>query len=264
MRRYLTFEKFKEENTKRSLKTDLLEFLKVISKGKNILKASSTDFKSFVDKNLDKAYKLYDPDSHENQNMFFDFLQDYNIESGIWTQEAKTLYEIEFEEDDSNFTEEIVEQLNIQDLLTDSGKKIFENFRRLYFENLIDETGLIDALGKLNSEGLLPIYRAIIYVTGNNQYKNMLDYQGVSIYWTYNENNAEAHCGYGAGETVIYHAAIKLEDIDWPQTLMRSAWNCRDEKEIMLTKKAMIKIYGFEIDNKYQELEINYVVPVGK
>lgn len=90
------------------------------------------------------------------------------------------------------------------------------------------------------SNGKKIIYRAISLPN------NIDNYNGVGVYWSYNEKSAEAHWGNKDAESIVIIAEIEPDDISLDETLMKSVWHLNGEEEITVKSNWTIDIIGFK------------------
>jgi hypothetical protein len=88
-------------------------------------------------------------------------------------------------------------------------------------------------------------------------------YTGLGIYWSYDEDTAEAHSS-GAGDQYRITAWIKPEYIDWVMTIYKSAYDLKIEDEIQVNEGVDILVTSIEKTlhgNLISEpIEINYIL----
>ena len=134
---------------------------------------------------------------------------------------------------------------DLSDYLTDKGQeKLDSYFKRQYEANL--ETH--DPYYNIEDEaGLIKIWRVVNYEKGNSndQFEEMIKYQGVGVYWSWDEGAAYPHGGSNIGkDTFTLHGLVRPQDVFWENTIWKNASNLRDEQEIEVNEKAPILIYG--------------------
>ena len=110
----------------------------------------------------------------------------------------------------------------------------------------------------IDKDHLIPIYRAMTYERGDEKdtYTTIMNYGAAGIFWSFDSDGAITHNGYGSGKTFVLCALVKPEYINWVQTVYKSGYSLRDEKEIELIPNSDILIHRIYDDN-----EINLTLP---
>ena len=91
----------------------------------------------------------------------------------------------------------------------------------------------------------LDLYREVTLAGGIESLKT----DGIGIYWTWDENAAEAHCGhYSKGEKqYTLRCEVKASDVDWYDTLfLNMDPSTGEEKEIRLKEGVRVKVTGWK------------------
>lgn len=136
-------------------------------------------------------------------------------------------------------------------------------FTQTMFDKYLQESNVENILKEsLTSNGLIPIWRAVAYSKegGIDTYENTIAYCGVGVYWSYTQEDATVYDGNG-GETYILHGLVKPENIQWEQTVFKSAWDKSYEKEVELEEGSEVLIYKITtIDNKVLPLKTSILV----
>jgi hypothetical protein len=147
-----------------------------------------------------------------------------------------------------DITEEFTLFYDLQNFLVKDNQdltKIDDEIKNEIFYNKLEE---YDVLGTLINEqdenGLIPIYRAVSYDKGGfvDAYTNFKQFNGVGLFWSYEEEGAEPHSG-SREDCYILYGKVKPEDINWNATVYKSAWNLNYEKEIEVEHSAPVLIY---------------------
>ena len=120
----------------------------------------------------------------------------------------------------------------------------FKNWVQFELETRMDS--FKEIISDLSEDNSIDVYRAM---TVDDDYLEKLKYGQVNrlgIYWTYEEDKAEAHWGYNQEKTneIILQIAIKEEYIDWVDTFRLNLEHefMNDESEIRLFKNTPIQI----------------------
>lgn len=79
----------------------------------------------------------------------------------------------------------------------------------------------------------------------------MIQYEGVGIYWSWDENSAECHWGTG-GPSVTLHGVINKSNVDWEGTLYANMFPSLgdEEKEVRLIEGTQFELEGIQYDEK--------------
>jgi len=138
------------------------------------------------------------------------------------------------------------------------GKRALADFQERY-ENLIAEYQ--------SWQFPMDVFRCISLPSGENAQQQHLfpdtpqaklqqglqaiKYQGVGIYWSWDENSAECHWGSG-GPNVTLHGIINKNNVDWEGTLYANMFPALgdDEKEVRLIEGTQFELEGIQYDEK--------------
>jgi hypothetical protein len=140
---------------------------------------------------------------------------------------------------------------NLYDTYIDNEENTEDEVNDIILEILYDQ--FMDAIYAIDyyiNNGKLKIYRMM---TVDDDYYNKLKTTAkhLGIYWSYEENAAEAHWGdFSQKHTVKITSEIPETSINWLETLRLNTMTGVDEKEIRLYKNTRIKILNLEIDNE--------------
>lgn len=181
-----------------------------------------------------ESYPLNDSDNHEYYNQ--ETIEKFNelMESG------KDIYYInrymDFDYEDG------------EEYLSDKGKQVYKSkdFNKSIFENQFDEYGAYDKiLDNLTDNGVIKIWRSISFGKGDkvDVYTNASNYKGVGVYWSWDEDKAEAYWGERDGDEYILHGLVRPDDINWQNTIYKSAYHLKNECEIELEESGAVLIY---------------------
>jgi len=129
------------------------------------------------------------------------------------------------------------------------------NLYQLYdVEYLYD---LKDAIYDSKDPYRLKIYRAI---TLPKNVEELDDYNGVGVYWTYDKEKAEAYWSKHNREFIL-EGWVYSNGIDWEETVYKSIYIMKDEREIFLYNETPIELTSVYMKSIYNEFrEINSVI----
>lgn len=123
-----------------------------------------------------------------------------------------------------------------------------------------------DAYDK-DENGLIDCWRTVAYTKGSEKdlYLNIMKHGGVGVYWSWDQDKAEAYWGESGGYSITLHGKVAVEDVDWSETLYRSAYGLKEECEIRMKDGSKILVTGYHDDetDKFHEFEEPYLVKVG-
>lgn len=89
-----------------------------------------------------------------------------------------------------------------------------------------------------------------------------IQYQGVGIYWSWEENAAECHWGSG-GSSITLHGRIQANNVDWDGTMYANIYPGlgEEEKEVRLIEGTQFELVGiqYEDNGKWQQPPVNMV-----
>ena len=157
---------------------------------------------------------------------------------------------------------------SMSDLLTAEGMTMWEE----HLFSVVNDN-VQDMLENLeqDDDGLIDIWRAVTLSkdTDRGKYADVYNaitkgYKGVGVYWSWDDDAAEAHWGHGKDSVYIkMHAKVRPDDVDWPETLFKNTYDLKDEKEIRVKDGGLVKVIGFMQDDKYVDIDPK-VVSAGK
>lgn len=157
----------------------------------------------------------------------------------------------------------------LEENLTKKGEKIYyDKILQKCFDYELEEYDICNSI-KLDEDGLINVWRAISYDPDDHKkdkdlYELIMDYGGVGVYWSYDEKEAESHCGSYCENTYLLHGKVKPEYVNWVGTLYKSAYNLKQEREIELKEGTEILIYKITLYTNDKEIPLKneIVVPV--
>lgn len=156
---------------------------------------------------------------------------------------------IDVDDTDEMIYSGLLEELPIDDFIKND-EKIFNElmtyFRREFENNMEEYDALYSIKRSLNDEGLVTIYRAITLDKGNeiDVYTNMVNYGGIGVFWSFSEDGAYPHCGGSCSDSVVIKGQVKPNHISWTDTIYKSGYHLRDEREVEVLEGVPIKITG--------------------
>jgi hypothetical protein len=197
------------------------------------------DINSVWEKNLDSAFNIFITTANDqyDSEMAIIFLNKYDIidNKELFNDEINN-YIVENPDCDSG---DIINNFN---LYYDLPEYINSNNEELEKINIEIYREIFDNRLDLTDDGLIPIYRAVAFNSDGDIYSELKkQYSGVGIYWSYDLKFAESHWG-SLNNIFILHGMIKLDYINWQQTIFKSAWYCNNEKEIEVEENVPILI----------------------
>lgn len=157
---------------------------------------------------------------------------------------------------------------SVKDIFTEDGYKEFMKISRQKFEEDTQDMQYTvkDGYDK-DEDGLIDCWRTVAYTAGSEKdvYLNIMKHGGVGVYWAWDEDKAEAYWGESGGYSITLHGKVSVEDVDWSETLYRSAYGLKEEREIRMNDGGKILILGYHDDeiDKFIQFEEPYLVKVG-
>lgn len=114
------------------------------------------------------------------------------------------------------------------DTNTYSTNCIFNSDGNMYVERVISISGIINS-----SEG------------GDSMYHKLVkDFQGnVGGCWSWDKGSAASYCGDGSGSNLLLRGWIRLDDIDWVETVYINSYEMQDEREIRVKPNAKVELF---------------------
>ena len=234
--------------------------------GKNLM----DEFNRFDKEELNKMlYDYYmndiDSDSYEfsnlvynNQEIFIDYIKENpnNIASqykNLWPKGTDIVNKILEEIEDNRQWYETIDDYIVN---TDTFKTyLLEKLKDDLFD-LCDQDyyyELETAIYNSEDPKRLRVFRSISLpenVTELDKYK------GVGVYWTYEFDKAEAYNSRYEREYIL-DGWVYADAIDWEQTIYRSLYNLKEEREIKLYDGSSIQLVEVFMETSYDELMDN-------
>ena len=141
----------------------------------------------------------------------------------------------------------------------------FKETERTGFTKMLSEYGFYDVKDDgsyktkcvFNEVGNLYVERSIVLdnelddIVGDELYTNIIEkYQdNVGGCWCWKKGNSQAYCAKNGGSNIILRGWIRLDDIDWVETVYTNAYSMRHENEIRVKPNAKVEL--FEIVSSY-------------
>jgi hypothetical protein len=157
-----------------------------------------------------------------------------------------------------NLDEELTENSYIGDELADLFD--FDFFVEWYieskyfdWEDIIDTEYYDDLIYIIENnvvDNKLPIYR-VMTIDKDTEHINKLDYNGIGLFWTYNENDAEAYCGEFCSKkhSILLKGLVDIRNIDWESTIYKSLYDLSFEREIEIEINVTVELTGYILEN---------------
>ena len=262
---------------------DALEDLHVRGMSESNYKSNGAT-ESEIKNNMSGAVKWLLDESAEVSGIgdwYFEFFAGLNVDFED-ADELGTVFKLDFLSDmlkevdpDLYDISTYVKDSEADDMFTDEYKEHWEGFAKDHAEYLASDA--VDAINDSFSEnGLVEVWRSVVYSKKIDQtgegfddiYSAIVDgFGGVGIFWSWDENAAEAHWGYSndpGKKELVLHGMLRTQDIDWVETLYLNMYGLRDEKEVRTAQKARVMLLGMYSpeDKKYVEFETPFIVPV--
>lgn len=224
-------------------------------------------------KHEDEAFQIFSDsiEGGEDESTYYEITIYYmNLYSpleypDIYNDELNDFIESNDIIDENDIIEEFdLEYTNIKEYLSESEFVHYNEIVNSIFEERQTEYNCLGTItDEITDNGLIPIYRANTYNTTKEKdaYLNILDYGSTGIYWSFDMDGAIAHCG-GGGETYVLCAYIKPEYINWVNTIYKSVYALRDEKEIEVYENKDILIHSIieKKTDKMVKLKKDYII----
>lgn len=183
--------------------------------------------------NINENFSDYDKDDILTDDFIKNFIDFDDIESSL---------DYYIEENDLD----INDKYNIQN--TDGFFDKIKTELTYYFDDFMDN--IYDNL----KNGKLKIYRKI--KVDNEWLENFLIVnKNIGIYWSYDENAAEAHWGVDGNNEVTFEALIDENEIDWKTTIeLNINPNFSEEKEIRVFDNIKLNIISIKYNDEYIDM----------
>jgi hypothetical protein len=196
---------------------------------------SSKKVRDFIDENEDDAFKYYQRWEDDS----------FLITSFIEHNKSNKNYWLNFESMDEDNLYNIDNESVLLDILTDVGKEEYKKYELEFFNERLDMCGFLNwSYDPEDEDGLIDIWRAVSFRKGSfsDQYENIINYGGVGIYWSWEEDGAEPHGDSWSKDTYILHAKARPESVNWVNTLYKNGSTLNEEREIEMNDGAVVKI----------------------
>lgn len=130
-------------------------------------------------------------------------------------------------------------------------KKLKPDLFNLYDTEYYDK--LERSINNSDDPKRLQIFRSITLDELDKLQKN---YNGVGIYWSYDFDGAQAHCGHqgNVNREFILDGWVYTDAINWESTIYKSIYQLRNEKEIELNENAPIQINSIYMKSLHYNL----------
>jgi hypothetical protein len=188
-------------------------------------------------------------------------VQDFNIKeivdawlsSSIETPVMLFKYEMQ---DDYNLTPEQKEELMHKDVDEVVEMDRFKKWIDYEAEHKIES--FISDISHYFKDGIITIWRVM---TVSDKWLQSLpfDVKRLGMYWSYEEDAAEAHWGRDNSHEIRIQTSVREEYVDWSQTINANIdlQIGEDEKEITLFKNTPIRLEKLSVDGK--EFNVSYL-----
>ena len=117
---------------------------------------------------------------------------------------------------------------------------------------------MVDILYSYIDNGKIKIWRMMDV---KKDWIDALEKQGkhLGIYWSYEEDVAEAHWGKGLKHSILIESEVPENGVDWNETILANIHPVtgEEEKEITLFKGTPINIKSIKVDN--EEIDITHI-----
>lgn len=239
---------FQLDPTDTDIATDVIYRHKIKLPKINKSKTLRGELNKISDEKLDSiikdAYNEFDSESNDwidliskNKNIFIDFI----------VKDKKKLKELE---DDDNWYYHLDNyDVDIDDFITYLINTI--NLRQQANDEYYEE--LKSAIYDSEDPNRLQIFRAIKLPSNLEELEN---YDGIGVCWSYDFDFATAYCGSHNREFIL-EGWVYADNIDWYETIKRSFYQLREEKEITLLDNAPVQLTSVYMKTTYEELRNN-------
>lgn len=245
----------------KSVHEHLLDALQDLQVMKSSAYFSDKDPETCMAKSRDKAIKRL-LDENEIYDAMTDFMAAYD------PNEDTEYYTKEFLDENDEYIKER-EWLNVMDnvmqvadiqknVISKEGWPLFMKQLDETFDNLISDMDYAVSDAYDNDEsGLIDCWRTVKYTKGDEDdiYSDITkNFGGVGVYWTWDRDKAEAYWAGSAGHSITLIGKVSTNDVDWEETMYKSAYNLREEREIRIKDQGAVMVTGFHddvIDKEY-------------
>ena len=225
---------------------------------------SSKKVRNFIDENEDESFKYYQK-WEDDSFLVNSFIDHYKTYKNYW---------LNFDELDEDDLYNIDNESVLLDILNDAGKEEYKKYELEFFNERLDMCGFLNwTYDPEDEDGLIDIWRAVSFRQGkfDDTYENIINYGGVGIYWSWEEDGAEPHGDSWSKDTYILHAKARPDDVNWVNTIYKNGSTLNEEREIEMNESAYVKIIDisrFKKDRNNKKpiiqkvFKIPYIVPV--
>lgn len=209
------------------------------------------------DNDSSEFYTLYSDSAYE-------FLENYSFEEYPEYYREEKMEEIVEYGIELNEVSEIWDYIkdNIEDFLSEIGMKQLREMAEDKFGEL--STVFFDEIDSRIIKGTIPIWRAITFGKGDKKdvYERIIEYKGIGEFWAWEEDKAEAHWGEWSDDyqEFIIHGYVKIENVNWENTIIKNVYYLKEEEEIEVIKGADILIYKLTQVQNNVNLKIDPIV----
>lgn len=217
---------------------------------------TKVDIEKMWNSNLDDAFKIFKNTFHSNlltykeiRDVFFNTykpsvhpelyseLVNIKIRTGLSDVDAFDALGIDVADED---TSKFIRLLTIKaiNIIQDS------DFIRLVFDDRMGKTTVLETLkSSIMKNGVVPIWRAITYRQRSpDAFTYLQQYNGVGECWTFDEKAAYPYYG-SITSFYVLHAFVSPDAINWPQTIYKSVWGLKHEREVEVLNYEHVLLY---------------------
>lgn len=202
---------------------------------------------------------------YNNEEILIDYLKDTG-------EYGKYFNDIDSEEDKIKKAQQYIEKRgkydDIYDIVADYDEfiiYIINSYKNEFdYSTVIDDEywdTLIYVLRHSEKDNKIPVYRAItIPKTMKDLERDLKDYKGVGVYWSYSENGATSHCGrFGADmQEIILKAWVDVANVEWNITFERTIYSLKDEQEVYLIEGSDVELYEIYLPGRKGDIMKNF------
>jgi hypothetical protein len=150
---------------------------------------------------------------------------------------------------------------------------VFKETERSSFIKMLSEYGFYDVKDDgsyttkcvFNKVGNLYVERSIVLdnklddIVGDELYTNIIkNYQdNVGGCWCWKKGNSQAYCAKNGGSNIILRGWIRLDDIDWVETVYTNAYSMRHENEIRVKPNAKVELFDIVSVHEGKKFKFN-------
>lgn len=162
------------------------------------------------------------------------------------------------------------------DLNGEKKDELYDEFLESFLQDQKED--FFDRFNPRYVNGMLEVFRCIqvpdpdeyMFMLANGEYHLStlgVDFKGLGIYWTWEEDSAICHWGMGQGEQIVLRGLVDEKSIDAYGTAMANLnVSTNDENEITLKQGADVLLTGIKIDRDWWDVDnaARYVPLVAK